>query len=120
MEKPRLELMSDHEMLMELVAEKRRQDTVRTVKLCIYLILAAVVCVLLFIYVPRIIEAYRSAKATLNQSKEITDKLQSTFSKVDFEKMQSTLEKMDFDELQQSLETVRSFLNRLQTIFGGF
>ena len=62
-----IEEMSDHELLMELVAEKRRNDRIRYVKYGVYGIIFLGVAVLCFIYVPKIVAFYNRVNAVMEQ-----------------------------------------------------
>jgi len=48
--------MSDHELLMELVEEKRRNDKIRYIKYGIYAVLALIVIILCIKYIPMIVD----------------------------------------------------------------
>ena len=66
MPKP-VETMSDHELLVELVREKRRADRERAVKTAVALAVLAVIVVLCVIYVPRIAQTVRQFQAVMDR-----------------------------------------------------
>ena len=59
-----IEQMSDHELLMELVKEKRRNDKLRYVKYGVYGVIALVVVILCIKYVPKIVEFFKEICST--------------------------------------------------------
>ena len=62
--------MSDHELLMELIADKRRQDKLRYVKYGIVAVILVAVIVELFIYVPKVLETINYYKGIIVEAEE--------------------------------------------------
>ena len=68
--------MTDHEMLVELMREKRRNDRARNIR---YMILGAIVvliAILLFRYLPPVIRYFQSLHATLDKIQSGVDQVQ--------------------------------------------
>jgi len=59
--------MSDHELLMELVEEKRRNDKIRCIKYGIYAVLALIVIILCIKYIPMIVDMVNRYNALMEQ-----------------------------------------------------
>lgn len=68
-----IEQMSDHELLMELVKEKRRNDKLRYVKYGVYGIIALVVIILCIKYVPKLVAFFKEYNEVMNQLKQASD-----------------------------------------------
>ena len=64
--KPAIEEMSDHEILMELIRDKRRNDRNRYIKNTVRIAIAAAVIVLLIIIVPPVVRFFRQLNETIN------------------------------------------------------
>lgn len=83
--------MTDHEILVELLEEKRRNDRNRIIKYVLYGIVALVIIILLSIYVPKImawVDRYNKfmneIETTTNRVKEFVDGVgTSTTQKID-------------------------------------
>ncbi|MBR3296309.1 MAG: hypothetical protein IKI65_00550, partial [Firmicutes bacterium] len=61
------ELMSDRELLLELVREKRRQDKVRVIKYTVWAVVLIALIVLAAVYVPKIVALYNYANQALQE-----------------------------------------------------
>ena len=68
--------MTDHEMLVELMEEKRRNDRIRTAKLIVFCIVLVILIYLGIKYLPPIIRYFRSLNDTINQIQEGVDQVQ--------------------------------------------
>ena len=68
-----IESMSDHELLMELVAEKRRNDKIRYVKYSIWGVVLLAAVVVGFIYVPKIIAFYNRFNAVMDTLNDVSN-----------------------------------------------
>ena len=64
--------MSDHELLMELVAEKRRNDKIRYISYGIKGAICLAAVIMCFIYVPKIIEFYNRFNAIMDQLNKVS------------------------------------------------
>ena len=71
--KPAVEEMTDHEMLMELVRAKRRDEKIRLVKLIVWVVIAAVIIIALMIYLPPVIDFFKELQKNI---KSISDSLE--------------------------------------------
>ena len=79
MQKP-IEEMSDHEMLVELLREKRRAGTLRYVKIAVYSAIIIAIGILCAIYLPPII-AYltvQQIQQAMQQIQSATDSVRDT------------------------------------------
>ena len=99
-----IEEMSDHELLMELVAEKRRNDKIRYVKYGIYALCATVVLVLGFIYVPKIVEFYNKFNAVMDTLKSTSESVQRVSDSISTE----------------TIETLNGFVTAIRELLGRF
>ena len=68
--------MTDHEMLVELMQEKRRGDTLRNIKLVLCGVLLAVLVYLGFRYLPPAIEFFRNLNDTVQKMQTGIDQVQ--------------------------------------------
>ncbi len=67
--------MSDHEILMELLEEKRKNDKLKTVKYAIYATILVLIIVVLAIYVPKILTFINNYNDFMNQFSDINKKM---------------------------------------------
>ena len=121
MPKP-VETMSDHELLVELVREKRRADRERAVKTAVALAVLAVIVVLCVIYVPRIAQTVRQFQAVmdrLDQSasrmNEAADEMRQASAQV--QQFFGGLGEESLRAWQQSVEDVNQLLEGLKNMF---
>ncbi len=84
-----IEMMSDHELLMELVAEKRRNDRIRYIKYGIYGVIGLAVIVMCFIYVPKIIDFYNKFNKVMDQLSEATNSVRRVSDSISTETIES-------------------------------
>ncbi|MBE6016812.1 MAG: DUF948 domain-containing protein [Lachnospiraceae bacterium] len=68
--KPAIEEMSDHEILMELIRDKRRNDRNRYIKNIVRIAIAVAVIVLLIIIVPPIVRFFKQLNETINMMQD--------------------------------------------------
>lgn len=68
--------MSDHEMLVELMQEKRRGDTLRNIKLVLLGVLLAVLVYLGFRYLPPAIAYFKGVGETIDKIQTGVDQVQ--------------------------------------------
>ena len=78
----KIEEMSDHEILVELLEDKRRNDKNRYIKYGIYAAIALVIIVLLIIYVPKVVAFINKYNQVLNDLQETNDKINEFFNTV--------------------------------------
>ena len=121
MPKP-VETMSDHELLVELVREKRRADRERAVKTAVALAVLAVIVVLCVIYVPRIAQTVRQFQAVMDR----LDQAESKMNEAADEMRQASAQVQQFfgglgeeslKTWQQSVEDVNQMLEGLKKVF---
>lgn len=68
--------MTDHEMLVELLQEKRRADKMRNIKYAIAGAVCAVLIFLLIKYLPPVISYFRSVQETIEQIQSGVEQVQ--------------------------------------------
>jgi len=74
--------MSDRELLMELVEEKRRAETWRYIQLVWYLIILLAVIILAVKFLPGIIAFFKELHDTLQSVKETADQISQGYSEL--------------------------------------
>ncbi len=110
-----VEEMSEREMLVELLTEKRRQDKARVVR---YAVLAAVIiaiAVLAIIYVPKIVNAYKALMETYSQVQELSLEAEEALGQVEgaVEKAHETMDNIN-DTLNNKLNPAIDSYNSLR------
>ena len=98
------ENMSDHELLMELVEEKRKNDIRRYIRYGIDAVIVIVIAVIAYIYVPKIVEMVNRYNSLMNQVKEIGNEVEGFTSSFD----------------PQTLEDLKELIEKLQKLFSSF
>ena len=78
MAKAPIETMTDHEMLMELLKEKRLRDKLRLVKLIAWAFVIIVIAVLAFIYVPPMVQFFKELHDSIDSISRSLDSLNQT------------------------------------------
>ena len=96
--------MSDHELLMELVKEKRRSDKIRYIRYGIHALILLAVVVTGIIYVPKIVAVIRRYNAFMDQMEGLNDKVSSFVN-------EGTIGLLD---------SVRSIMEKVQSLLGRF
>lgn len=114
--------MTDHELLLELVAEKRRLEDLRRVRLIVTLIVLAAVILLAVIYIPRILAPIREFQQNMDELKRSLDRFNSSLQQMD----EMTSEARAFfqqvgdlglEKMQQSVEQLSEALGRVTGFF---
>ena len=93
-----LSSMTDRELLLELVAEKRRADRARRIKAYIWMAVAAALLVLCLIYVPRVVRTVRHYNQVIDQVTQTVTEAQGLLDglkAVGTEKLQDTAVQMN-------------------------
>jgi len=98
-----IEMMSDHELLMELVAEKRRNDRIRYIKYGLYGVIVLLLAALCFIYVPKIIDFYNKFNKVMDQLSEATNSVRRVSDSISTETIES---------FNSVVEAIKSLLGR--------
>ena len=96
--------MSDHELLMELVKEKRRNDKLRYVSYAIKGAILLAVVVVAAIYVPKIVAVIRRYNQFMDQMEGLNDKVSSFVN-------EGTIGLLD---------SVKSIMEKMQSLLGRF
>ena len=99
-----IEQMTDHEMIVELMKDKRKRDSLRTVKTICIIAVVAVLAVGAVMYVPKIISVINEAKGLMVKVNELSDKAGGVFDKLG----DGTIE-----QLKSMIESLSSFLGKL-------
>ncbi len=104
------EEMSDHELLMELVKEKRRNDRNRYVRYAVYGVICLFLIYLGFTYVPRIMKIVNQYNELMSKYGDLLAKLESTDTKInDFmESLQTDV----FDKMKDIADRITALLGR--------
>ena len=121
MPKP-VETMSDHELLVELVREKRRADRERAVKTAVALAVLAVIVVLCVIYVPRIAQTVRQFQAVMDRLDQAASKMNEAADEMrqasaQVQQFFGGLGEESLRAWQQSVEDVNQLLEGLKNMF---
>ena len=106
-----LEEMNDHELLMELIEEKRRNQKIRYIKYGILAVAVIVIAIIVSSWIPKIREAIETYNTVMKQVDSATGKINEFMGKIDF----SVLE-----ELETTMGDVQDLMGKLQTILGFF
>ena len=99
----KIEEMTDHELLMELVAEKRQRDAQKKIKIAIWIAATILILYLLWIYVPKIIEIYNKWNAMFEQ-------IQSTGQKID--SVVEDIKNGPLQTVQNGIDSIAGFLKK--------
>ena len=99
-----IENMSDHELLMELVAEKRRNDRFSYIDYGVKGVICLVVVILCFIYVPKIIEFYNKFNAVMDQLNAVS----------------ASVKRVSDSISTDTIETLNGFVEALKQLLGRF
>ena len=99
-----IEEMSDHELLMELIKDKRRNDRIRYVKYAVFGVIAVFVIGLLAVYVPKVV-------TFVNRYNTVIDELEKTTNSIKELKDSINLE---------SFNTVQELIDKIQKVLAQF
>lgn len=114
-----VEEMSERELLMELVTEKRREETLRWIRYGLILLVILVITVLAVKYLPPIFAFARASKATADEISEALKQINSyadKFADLDFSKLES-LDFSKLDDFAAMFEKVLPTLEMLSNLF---
>ncbi len=106
-----LENMTDHEILMELVAEKRRSDNLRRLKIAVYVVIAIIIAILLFKYLPPVIAFFRRLNDQVQQLQTAMEQVQQTVTKV--KETVSGVGDSTLEALKRAIESVIDLINKI-------
>lgn len=101
-----IENMSDHELLMELVEAKRKEDKKNQIRMILYLILALAILILLGILLSKVMEViskYNEITSQIEQMKENVSQTFNIFSEEDVE---------TFKKVMEDLKGILNFFNK--------
>ena len=134
-----IESMSDRELLMELVADKRRADRARRIKTIVWLAVAAALLVLALIYLPPLAARIRQFNQTMDQLQQAATSANEFFDNVKgigYDKLAETVESVNqaaarvreitdglseagLETLEESIGELNDMIARLRGFFGG-
>ncbi|MBR2824794.1 MAG: hypothetical protein IKE51_00785 [Solobacterium sp.] len=101
---------TDHELLLELLEDKRKRDRNRKIKIVLWIIVAVVVGVLLMRIVPNLIKMYESYQHAMQQIESITEQYQN---------IQEIINNQDFSGYQEAIEQIQEYSQFFDGLFGG-
>ena len=90
--------MSDHEMLVELMKDKKKRDTWRAAKMVCYVLVIATVVAVAFIYAPKIVNAVKEIQALMNKINSLADQtsgVMNNFGSDTVTQLKSAIEKLN-------------------------
>ena len=100
----RIEEMSDHELLMELIEDKRRNDKIRFIIYAVFATLAVLIIGVMLVYIPRMIQFMNQYKALMEDLENATNSIK------------DLKDSLDFD----SLSGVQDMISKVQEILAKF
>ena len=133
----KIESMTDHELLCELVRQGRRAERENQIKTCLIAVLLLAVLILALIYIPRILAPIRQLNAALDEVQQTIDQAKGvlgSFNAESVEKFQQTMDSVNtasqqateimtrlkdsgLDKLQESIEAFNETMERLSLLF---
>ena len=90
--------MSDHEMLVELMKDKKRRDTWRNVKIVAYVLVIAAVVAAAVIYAPKIVGAVKEIQTLMSKINSLADQtsgVMNNFGNDTITQLKSAIEKLN-------------------------
>ena len=100
---------SDHELLMELIEEKRKLEKIRKIKIIIWCVILALIIAGLSVVVPKIIEMYKSYQEAMKELNQILQQAQA---------ISEELEKVDFTQYEELFKNLSGLSQYLPGLFG--
>jgi len=100
----RIEEMSDHELLMELIEDKRRNDKIRFIIYAVFATIAVLIIGVMLVYIPRMIQFMNQYKALMEDLENATNSIK------------DLKDSLDFD----SLSGVQDMISKVQEIMAKF
>ena len=94
--------MSDHEMLVELMKDKKKRDTWRIVRIAAAVVIVAVIAVMALKYVPRIIALAEEAQNLMGRINSMVDQVGGVM---------DNLGEDSLNQLKSSIEKLNSLLS---------
>ena len=100
---------SDHELLMELIEEKRKVEKIRKIKLIIWCVILALIIAGLSVVIPKIIEMYKAYQEAMKELNQILQQAQA---------ISEELEKVDFSQYEELFKNLSGLSQYLPGLFG--
>ena len=82
-----MSIQNDHELLLELVEFKNRQEKRDKIYLILRVVLVVLVAIALIIVVPKALELFNTLNDTLAKVNSVTTQIESTFNNLDSEEL---------------------------------
>ena len=116
---PAVETMTERELLMELVNEKRRQEKIRYIKWGITAVIIILVVVLLIVYLPPVVKTIKKVDSAVDMMQSEIDNIKGSFDDAmeklsEFEAIAE--EFSDFDDLKEKLAGLEEIGEKLGEI----
>ena len=116
---PAVETMTERELLMELVNEKRRQEKIRYIKWGISAVIIVLVVVLLIVYLPPVVKTIKKVDNAVDMMQSEIDNIKGSFDEA-MEKLSGfeaiAEEFSDFDDLKEKLAGLEEIGEKLGEI----
>ena len=133
-----IQSMSDHELLMELVAEKRKLERLRHIKEICLAVLLVIAVILGCVYIPKILAPFRQFQemsgqlqaalnrfnASMDSYEQLSDQARGLFDQLgslDLSKLQETMDQLrslNLPELQETADKLSQLVSRVGGLFG--
>lgn len=110
-----IEEMTDHEMLTELLREKRREENWRYVKLGVYALIIVAIAILCAIYLPPVIAYFRRLNESIQQIQQALQQLQNTTDSV--KSTVAELGESGAEALHSAVDKLNELLEKVSRIF---
>ncbi len=112
-----IEEMSDRELLMELVENKRKEQTYRVVRLCLMLLLIGAVVASGYVYIRPALQSAQEISASLkevttflNANQDVVTTIESIANDIDMNKINAIADTMK--ELEPSIQAIGKWLGQ--------
>ena len=120
--KNEISAMTDHELLMELVEEQRRQERMRRVKTILWIAAALAVFVLACVYVPKLSALLRHYNAVMNSLESATARVNDSLDEFktlagEAQGFFDQVNQLGLDKLQEALDELRGALQQIGNFF---
>ncbi len=103
--------MTDHEMLMELVAEKRMRDKLRFAKILLWAVVILLLIWLGATYIPKFIEVYNKWNTILQQIQDTGNKVNGVVEDLKSGPLQTI--QNGLESVKGGVDSVKDFLSKL-------
>ena len=129
-----LDSMSDRELLLELVKEKRRNDILRYVSYAFYAIIMILILIMYFKYAPMIKKMIDDYNMIIGKANELSDSINAITQSFDpktiesFKQISESFDPSTFEKIKefsdsfdpQDFVKLKEFVEKFQKLFGAF